>query len=600
MVQAGNRATIVNGTGEMRTKRPGRLHGALAALLAAVILLPFGSASAQTASPTPAPAPQAVQPVPVRPGSAEVPQEFLKPPTGEKAKRLEEQAKWIREHRSKSFEEMLEKWLTPKPYPKSQVVWIDKKHAYPHRAVPWKMEVVKVEGDTVWLRGLPPEDPESAIHPLWVRIQQLEEQAKTAVGMEKEMYYLEPIPVVQEPPSVDRLRFEKAGTELPEKGRWRMNVAFGDFDGDGIEDLVAPPPRKGSIRTPVIFLGKGDGSFQPWKRQRWETSVRLDYGGVGVADFDGDGNLDVVIGVHFGGQHVFYGDGKGGFGQPDTLPRPDPRLSSRALAVADFDGNGRPDVAFVAEAAVDLRTNEKIEAPTVWVCLNGGRGKWTLQTDGLPEAVIADNLAAADLDGDGRPDLVVPSSVEGWRMLAFLDEGGKGWKHLPRTKGVLSDAYHFDIAPLPRKASDVSARLAATFEQFYPTTPVEGTRARTGIILYDITPFGIQARGTPVLRDDDRTNPYFRIAAGDIDGDGRTDLAVARKNGAIRVLLGDPSAEAGYVLERGTEIAGVGRPYDLAIRDVDGDGLGDVVVMAAPNDAGPGGITVWLTRRAGK
>lgn len=585
-------------------RRPGGFAGerprpglASATLLAVAVLLLAGGVHAQTAPP--APAPTAPPPVAGSAGTRPVPQEFLKPPTGEEAKRIEERAKWLREHRSKSFEEMLEKWLTPKPYPRSQVVWIDKNHAYPHRAVPWKMEVVKADKDTVWLRGLPPEDPESAIHPLWLRIQQLEAQAKEAVGLKVQMYYLDPIPVAMEPMSIDRLHFERAKAELPTEGRWRMNLAFGDFNGDGIEDMVSPPPRKGGIRNPIIFLGKGDGTFAPWRRQRWDDSVRLDYGGVGTADFDGDGNLDVVIGVHFGGQYVFYGNGKGDFGRPDVLPRPDPRLSSRALTIADFDGDGRQDVAFIAEAAVDLRTNEKIEAPSLWVCRNGGRGRWHLVTGGLPGNVIADNLAASDVDGDGRPDLVISSNAEGWRALVFVN-GPKEWRHLPETDGVLSEAYHFDVVPLQRAPSDVTGRLAAVFEQFFPTAPVEGSRARTGLILYETGPYGIRKNGTPVLYDDERTDPYFRLAVGDLDGDGRDDIVLGRKNGGIRVLLADPNAENGYVVERGGEISGLGRPYDLAIRDLDGDGLGDVVVMAAPNDAGPGGIAVWLTRRARK
>ena len=254
-------------------------------------------------------------------------------------------------------------------------------------------------------------------------------------------------------------------------------------------------------------------------------------------------------------------------------------------------------MAFIAEAAVDLRTDEKIDAPTVWVCLNGGRKHWKLDTKGLPEQVIADNLAASDLSGDGRPDLLISSSAEGWRTPVFLN-GKDGWEHIKETSGVLSDAYHFDELALPVGKGQVEPEIVAVFEQFYPTTPIEGSRARTGVIVYGVSPFGIARKGTPLLWDDNRTDPYFRVASGDLDGDGHADLVVARKNGAIRILLADPSAPAGFVAERGSEISGLGRPYDIAVRDVNGDGFADVLVMAAPNDSGPGGISVWLTRRA--
>ena len=58
----------------------------------------------------------------------------------------------------KSWEEILEQWLTPIKLLKRKVVPIDERFAYPHAAVPFKMEIVREEGEYIWLKGLPPED----------------------------------------------------------------------------------------------------------------------------------------------------------------------------------------------------------------------------------------------------------------------------------------------------------------------------------------------------------------------------------------------------------------------------------------------------------
>ena len=57
-------------------------------------------------------------------------------------------------------EEFIADWLTPKPFSKKHALQIDDKYAYPHLASSIKMEIVREDEDTVWLRGIPPENPE--------------------------------------------------------------------------------------------------------------------------------------------------------------------------------------------------------------------------------------------------------------------------------------------------------------------------------------------------------------------------------------------------------------------------------------------------------
>ncbi len=97
------------------------------------------------------------------------------------------------------------------------------------------------------------------------------------------------------------------------------------------------------------------------------------------------------------------------------LKAPDPRLTSRACTVADFNGDGREDIAFIAELDLDMGSQQRVEdAPTVWVQLNTEKG-WQLETEGLPIVVISDDIEHADVDGDGRTDLVLGSNTADWR-----------------------------------------------------------------------------------------------------------------------------------------------------------------------------------------
>lgn len=494
----------------------------------------------------------------------------------------------------KSWSEIVENWMTVRPLEKSRIVRIDEQYCYPHAAVSFKMEIVREDDDTVWVRGLPPENPESALHKLWRRREATQRDLVAVDAYLAEhgenMYVLDVTKEILPPPFMDALSFEAAPASLPTGGLWQMNYAVDDMNEDGTADLVFPPNRKGRGQ-PFIFLGKGGGEFEFWNRATWAADVPFDYGGVATGDFDGDGHRDVVFAIHFKAQYVLYGDGKGGFERSKRLPNPDPRMASRAPTVADFNGDGRDDVAFLAELDVDMATNERIEdVPTLWVVLNLESG-WQLQREGLPDGVIGENLSAVDVDDDGRPDLVLSPGTIGWRQLVYLNRGDKGWEEADAS-GVLSSAYHFDV-DIWGDGDD--RRYFTAFSHF---STVEGTtQAVTGIMPYHLGEAGLEASEQgPLFYDDQRYNPVYRIGAGDLTGDGLPDVIVGRKKGGLEVFVQNASGE--FYLERSPELADVGRAYDIKLMDLDGDGADDVVVSFTPVDERPGGIRVWFTRRS--
>ena len=489
-----------------------------------------------------------------------------------------------------TWDEFVTDWMTPKPFPKKQVLKIDEEYAYPHLAASIKMKIVREDDENVWLVGIPPEDPNSPLYKIWARreanqalYREMMEYQETPGAVNFVDFSAEFVP----PPFMESLQFEPVEGDLPQEGRWQMNFAVADFNEDGKVDLAFPPRRKGYPVAPVIYLGDGEGGFTMWRDARWPESAPWDYGGLVAADFDLDGHMDLAFAIHFKSQFVLYGDGTGNFGRGDHLRSPDPRITSRAVTSADIDGDGRPDLAFIAEIDYDITSSVRIEdAPTAWVLFNRESG-WQLSHDGLPSNVIGDVIRAADFDGDGSLELVLSSSTLGMRFLVYsLAENGT-WK-AEEQRGFLSAAYHYDVEPTARG-------LFSTFVQFRRWQGA--TQARNGLVYYPVAATDEEfVVGRPLVMDWERNDVFFRLAVGDIDGDGRVDLATGRRGGGLEVYL--QTADGSFVREEAPELADVGRAFDLRLVDIDGDGRDDLVAACAPQGDLPGGVFVWLTRPA--
>lgn len=181
-----------------------------------------------------------------------------------------------------------------------------------------------------------------------------------------------------------------------------ISLAVADFDGDGVEDLAGCTYR-GGINTEVVQVYLGRASRVP------EPAFQADARGcyvVTTADVDVDGDMDLlatsyVNGASFSTASTIY-TWDGGFTADNA--RSFSNRGSLDVAIADFDGDGRPDVAWPGYDATAYPTT----APTVvyYAAADGGGDSASLGGN------YTIGLAAADLDNDGYDDLVAANYDE--------------------------------------------------------------------------------------------------------------------------------------------------------------------------------------------
>jgi Bacterial Ig-like domain (group 3)/FG-GAP-like repeat len=185
-----------------------------------------------------------------------------------------------------------------------------------------------------------------------------------------------------------------------------VGLASGDLNGDGIPDFVIGNANGGTDTTGItVFLGNANGSLQTGANYfpLLENKYSLQY--VAIADFDGDGNLDIAASDSYNGVvQIFYGDGSGiflntrqaSFSTGTSGPHP------VGIVTADFNGDGKPDIAVVNNFG-------PANAPTsanIGMLINNGTGFNPVVSTAL--STVATELTAADVNGDGKLDLVVP------------------------------------------------------------------------------------------------------------------------------------------------------------------------------------------------
>lgn len=156
-------------------------------------------------------------------------------------------------------------------------------------------------------------------------------------------------------------------------GSGTMTISTGDLNGDGHLDLAAPVrPVGGSSAssTPGVLLGTGDGGFRPGPSGSFATPPETNPSAafaLPLGDFDGDGTLDTLIAMAEAGAFPLLGNGLGGFQPIPSAPLVSSSIPTAAL-IGDLDGNGRPDLVVANSSSTStLRLFVNDAAPAIAV-----------------------------------------------------------------------------------------------------------------------------------------------------------------------------------------------------------------------------------------
>jgi hypothetical protein len=347
-------------------------------------------------------------------------------------------------------------------------------------------------------------------------------------------------------------------------GPFPGSLAVADFNGDGILDL-AVPNSFASDDTVSILLGKGDGSFQ--NPQSYHVGAAP--GAVAVADFNGDGNLDLAVSGS-DGVSILLGKGDGTFQDLHIYSTGyhASRSNSSGVVIADLNGDGTPDV---AEANID---------GTLSVLLGHGDGTFQRAQNYETAAV---SVAVGDFDGDGVLDLVVATGNESLGILF-----GKGDGSFQNAQSVPVDGTSYSVAVGDFNGDGI---LDVTWAGFGNVAHVGGN-AVVGILLGNgdgtFPRSDVYAAGQGSITS--LTPEYFSgqgsfgsLALGDFNNDGHLDWALAG-SGGVNIFLGN--GDGTLLAARSYAPAG----FSVAVGDFNGDGILD---LAVPHSAS-GTVSILL------
>jgi serine/threonine protein kinase len=312
-----------------------------------------------------------------------------------------------------------------------------------------------------------------------------------------------------------------------------QSIAVADMDGDGDLDVLL-----GNSGSPsLVLLNAGDGTF-PISVELSGSSAPTS--SIVAADVDGDGDLDVLLGNSGSPSLVLLNAGDSTF--PISVELPGGSAPTSSIAAADVDGDGDLDV---------LLGNHNTPSR---VLLNAGDGSFPTSIELPGGSAPTSSIAAADVDGDGVLDVLLGNQGSPSRVLLNAGDGT------------------FPISvELPGGSAPTSSIAAADVDGDGDLDVLLGNHNTPSRVLLNAGdgsfPTSIELPGGSV--------PTRSIAAADVDGDGDLDVLLGNHNTPSRVLLNAGIGSFSTSIELPGDSV---QTKSIAAADVDGDGDLDVLL----------------------
>jgi hypothetical protein len=330
------------------------------------------------------------------------------------------------------------------------------------------------------------------------------------------------------------------------------------------------------ILSPVVMLDCGAGSFS--------VPPFTSYTSVVATDLNGDGRPDIAMASsyisgsppHAGNAVVLLRDNA-----PSDAFLPPTRYAtghdSNFILAGDINGDGKPDL--VVSNVVTSADNNGTNSISVLLQRPGSPGTFSPSSDYVTGQSPV--VALGDIDGDGLPDLVVGTTRNPAGVSVFAQSRtSPGVFESPVQIASLEGVSSVAVGDIDRNGTvDVCLSTATGLVVLLQEGSVPGTFV-------------------PAIRYEAGSQP-IAIAMGDLDGDGLPDLVVANYgspdgqiHGGVSVFLQDPSTP-GKLLPA-TEYATGSRSISVAVGDLDGDGMPDIAVANPVSSGANGDISILL------